>query len=51
MVKENSSKYGYATKEEVENIGKLVAHLTKEIEKLREELPAKKRQYGKRDKK
>jgi transcriptional regulator with XRE-family HTH domain len=35
---EDSGKYGYATKAEVENISKLVSILVKEIEKLREEL-------------
>jgi transcriptional regulator with XRE-family HTH domain len=49
--KEDSGKYGYATKTEVENLGKLVSILAKEIEKLREELPGKKQSESKRGKK
>jgi transcriptional regulator with XRE-family HTH domain len=49
--KEDSGKYGYATKVEVENLGKLVSILAKEIEKLREELPRNKQVAGKKGKK
>jgi hypothetical protein len=38
-VKDNKNHYGYATKDEVENLSKLVHTLVKEFEKLREELP------------
>lgn len=34
---ENTSKYGFASKEDVEELSKLVHALTKEIEKMREE--------------
>lgn len=49
--KEDSSKYGYATKTEVENLSRLVNSLVKEIEKLREELPKVKHTAGKTSKK
>jgi transcriptional regulator with XRE-family HTH domain len=38
-ITENKSSYGFATKDEVEGLAKLVHNLTKEIEKLRQELP------------
>ena len=37
--KDEPAKYGYATKEEVENLSKLVNSLIKEIERLRQDLP------------
>jgi transcriptional regulator with XRE-family HTH domain len=37
--KENKVNYGYASKEDVESLNKLVHSLAKEIEKLRQELP------------
>ena len=37
--KENKINYGYASREDVENLIKLVHSLAKEIEKLRQELP------------
>ena len=37
--KENKINYGYASKEDVESLSKLVHSLAKEIEKLRQELP------------
>ena len=49
--KEDSGKYGYATKTEVENLGKLVNTILKEIEKLRDELPKTKHPARKRSKK
>ena len=49
-VGENSGKYGYATKDEVENLSRLVSILAKEIEKLREELPKTKNTDGKKKK-
>ena len=48
--KEDTGKYGYATKTEVENLGKLVNSILKEIEKLREEMPGKKQAAGKKSK-
>jgi hypothetical protein len=41
-VKEPKEKFGYATKDELENLTRTVQTLIKEIEKLREELPDKK---------
>jgi transcriptional regulator with XRE-family HTH domain len=38
-IKENKINYGYASKEDVESLAKLVHSLAKEIEKLRQELP------------
>lgn len=38
-VKDTKNQYGFATKDEVENLSKLVHTLVKEFEKLREELP------------
>lgn len=49
--KEDTGKYGYATREEVENLGRLVSILAKEIEKLREELQGKNVGEKKRKKK
>jgi transcriptional regulator with XRE-family HTH domain len=42
-VTEYKNPYGYASKDEVENLTKLVVNLTKEIEKLRSEITPKKR--------
>ncbi|MGZ3862630.1 MAG: helix-turn-helix domain-containing protein [Bacteroidia bacterium] len=47
--KENKINYGYASKEDVESLAKMVTSLAKEIEKLRQELP--KAQAGKKSKK
>lgn len=49
--KEESGKYGFATREEVENLGRLVSILAKEIEKLRAELPPAKHSAEKKVKK
>ncbi len=48
---EEGNKYGYASKEEVENLGRLVSILAKEIEKLREELPRANKPSDKKNKK
>ncbi len=50
-LKEDSGKYGYATKTEVENLSRLVNALVKEIEKLRSELTEVKHTSGKKSKK
>ena len=42
VVKEPREKFGYATKDELENLTRTVQSLVKEIEKLREGLPVKK---------
>ena len=39
--RDNERKYGYASREAMENLSKLVHSLVKEIEKLRQELPVK----------
>src|SRR5439155_1245802 len=50
-LKEDTGKYGYATREEMENLSKLVNSLAREIEKLRQELPTIKHNPVKRKKK
>jgi hypothetical protein len=50
VANENESKYGFATKEDVEVLTKLVLALTKEIEKMREENSSSKK-GGKKNKK
>ena len=49
--RDDIGKYGYATKEEMENLTKVVNSLAQKIEKLTEELPATKHSSGKRNKK
>jgi hypothetical protein len=49
--KEDSSKYDYATREEAENISRLLNSLAKEIEKMRGELAEVKHTAGKKGKK
>jgi hypothetical protein len=42
LVSDNTANYGFAAKEDVENLAKLVKSLAKDIEKMREEMkPAK----------
>jgi transcriptional regulator with XRE-family HTH domain len=42
MVTEHSEKFGYATKDDIENVMRAVQQLARDFEKLREELPVKK---------
>jgi transcriptional regulator with XRE-family HTH domain len=42
LVTERSEKFGYATKDDIENVMRAVQQLAKDFERLREELPVKK---------
>jgi transcriptional regulator with XRE-family HTH domain len=42
MVTERSEKFGYATKDDIENVMRVVQQLARDFERLREELPIKK---------
>lgn len=42
MVAERSEKFGYATKDDIENVMRVVQQLARDFERFREELPVKK---------
>lgn len=50
ILSDHSPKYGYAVKEDLEDLAKIVNALTKEIEKIREELEASNKTKKKKNK-